>query len=291
MLNYTDKTLQSSTSWRSKAVSIGLPLELWDRVCSVMMGQFPTNMHIFVTCDDNDCTMHNVQLDTQAVNGKKITITQPSCRLPDCVCVLAIWHLQKKMNCGYQQIKKRGLGGDLIFNSGWRGWGKGKTANLWMGGAWGMKKEINQWYHLFGSLAKHQPQRSLVLMDLWASWQTKFTQKNHSSADQDHHLKFQVFFLFTHVCTLNSPLLLTVLAFIHNSTGVITKFDIKFILDADKRVVCSRRLLKWCLCGRTSACCLIKGWKKRRWWSTNKPKSWMQWDWRWVAVKISAYCK
>lgn len=133
MLNHTDKTLQSSTSWSSKAVSIVLPLELWERVCrSVMMGQFPTNMHIFVTRDDNDCTMHNVQLDTQAVNGKKITITQPSCRLPDCLCVLAIWHLQKKINCGYQQIKKRGLGVDLIFNSGWRGWGKGKTANLWM---------------------------------------------------------------------------------------------------------------------------------------------------------------
>lgn len=54
-----------------------------------MMGLFPTNMHIFVTCDDNDCTMHNVKVDTQAVNGKKITITQPSCRMPDSVLCLS----------------------------------------------------------------------------------------------------------------------------------------------------------------------------------------------------------
>lgn len=72
----------------------------------------------------------------------------------------------RKMNCGYLEIKK---GADLIFSSGWRGWGKGKKADLWMGeGVEAMKmEEINQWYHLHGSLANHRPQR---FISLWGSF-------------------------------------------------------------------------------------------------------------------------
>lgn len=104
---------------------------------------------------------------TKAVNGKKI-ITQPSRRLPVLVCVSWLYDTwrkkkQKKMSCGYQQIKKKkwGCGG----GAGWfnihqwlKGLGDGVGSEP-MDEGQGMKEEINQRYNLHRSLVNHRPQR------------------------------------------------------------------------------------------------------------------------------------
>ncbi len=65
-------------------------------------------------------------------------------------------------------IWKLKKGTDLIFSSGWRGRGMGEKADLWMKkGVEAMKtEEINQRYHLHGSLVNHRPQR---FISLWGS--------------------------------------------------------------------------------------------------------------------------
>lgn len=88
--------------------------------------------------------------ETQILTVSELIVWLDVCRLQH--RVTAIWHVEKKMNCGYLEIKKK----DLICSSSWLAWGKGREVDLWM---WRGQEKINQWYHLHGNLANHQPQQ------------------------------------------------------------------------------------------------------------------------------------
>lgn len=102
-------------------------------------------------------------------------------------------------------IWKLKKGTDLIFTSGWRGWGKGKKADLWMGkmGEAMKTEEINQWYHLHGSLANHRTQRFISL------WVSSYCSCCHNKPNPPNHHAYTLPHKDTHTLTQRSHIRLT----------------------------------------------------------------------------------